>query len=42
MKNNTLTPAQAATTQPKYYEVDGALKANANKAWVLAFALHRL
>ena len=37
MKNNTLTPAQTATTQPKYYEVDGALKANANKAWVLAF-----
>src|SRR5271156_5654397 len=37
MRNNTLTSAQTATTQPKYYEVDGALKANANKAWVLAF-----
>ena len=37
MKTNTLIPAQTATTHPKYYEVDGALKANANKAWVLAF-----
>jgi hypothetical protein len=37
MKSNTLTPAQAAATQPKYYEADGALMANANKAWVLAF-----
>jgi hypothetical protein len=37
MKSNTLTPAQTAATQPKYYEADGALRANANKAWVLAF-----
>jgi hypothetical protein len=27
----------AVTARPKYYEVDGALKANANRAWLLAF-----
>jgi hypothetical protein len=37
MKSNPLPSAQPATATPKYYEVDGALKANANKAWLLAF-----
>lgn len=37
MKSNTLGPEQTAAVRPKYYEVDGALKANANKAWLLAF-----
>jgi hypothetical protein len=37
MKSNSLPSAQPATATPKYYEVDGALKANANKAWLLAF-----
>ena len=34
MKNNTLTPVQTATTQPKYYEVDGALKGNGRVGWI--------
>lgn len=37
MKIDTLTPVQASDLRPKYYEVDGALKANANRAWLLAF-----
>src|ERR1700679_1028741 len=37
MKSNTTATAEAITVAPKYYEVDGALKANANKAWLLAF-----
>ncbi|MGC2544942.1 MAG: hypothetical protein WA426_03785 [Silvibacterium sp.] len=37
MKSNTMTVDQTATVTPKYYEVDGALKANANRAWLLAF-----
>jgi hypothetical protein len=37
MKSNALPLAEPATATPKYYEVDGALKANANKAWLLAF-----
>jgi hypothetical protein len=37
MKSNTTAPAEPMTVTPKYYEVDGALKANANKAWLLAF-----
>lgn len=37
MKNQELAPIQATPTRPKYYEVDGALKANANRAWLLAF-----
>ena len=37
MKDQTTVPANAASLQPKYYEVDGALRANANKAWFLAF-----
>ncbi len=35
MANTTMIPAEAV--RPKYYEVDGALKANANRAWLLAF-----
>jgi len=37
MKNNAVTSEEAIVTKPKYYEVDGALKANANRAWLLAF-----
>jgi hypothetical protein len=39
MKSNTTAPAEPMTVTPKYYEVDGALKANANKAWLLAFSM---
>ena len=28
---------EASQVRPKYYEVDGALRANANRAWLLAF-----
>ena len=28
---------EASLVRPKYYEVDGALRANANRAWLLAF-----
>jgi hypothetical protein len=37
MKSNTLTSTEPVTARPKYYEVDGALTANANRAWLLAF-----
>ena len=37
MKSNSVAPNQTTIATPKYYEVDGALKANANKAWLLAF-----
>jgi len=37
MKNNVVASEEAIVTKPKYYEVDGALKANANRAWLLAF-----
>ncbi len=37
MNNNATAPAETSSLRPKYYEVDGALKANANRAWVLAF-----
>ena len=37
MKNQELAPIQAAPIRPKYYEIDGTLKANANRAWLLAF-----
>lgn len=37
MKSNTTATAEAVTVAPKYYEVDGALRANASKAWLLAF-----
>lgn len=34
---NTTTAEDAAVVRPKYYEMDGALQANANRAWLLAF-----
>ncbi|MHB1698544.1 MAG: VirB8 family type IV secretion system protein [Acidobacteriaceae bacterium] len=37
MKTNTLGSEPTTTARPKYYEADGALKANANRAWLLAF-----
>lgn len=37
MKSNATTSEEAIAVKPKYYEVDGALKANANRAWLLAF-----
>lgn len=37
MKNGTADQADANNIRPKYYEIDGALKANANRAWLLAF-----
>jgi hypothetical protein len=39
MKSNTIATVEPITVAPKYYEVDGALKANANKAWLLAFSM---
>jgi hypothetical protein len=37
MKTSTVTADEAALARPKYYEMDGALRANANRAWLLAF-----
>jgi len=37
MKTSTATAEEAALARPKYYEMDGALRANANRAWLLAF-----
>ena len=37
MKTSTVNGDQAALAKPKYYEMDGALRANANRAWLLAF-----
>ena len=37
MKSVTAETENIAIVKPKYYEVDGALKANANRAWFLAF-----
>ena len=37
MKSDTTATLEPISVVPKYYEVDGALKANANKAWLLAF-----
>jgi len=37
MKSNAVTADRTTAAMPKYYEVDGALKANANRAWLLAF-----
>ena len=37
MKTSTATADEAALARPKYYEMDGALRANANRAWLLAF-----
>jgi hypothetical protein len=39
MKRNSTATAESISLAPKYYEVDGALKANANKAWLLAFLM---
>jgi hypothetical protein len=37
MKGGAITTEEVVPERPKYYEVDGALKANANRAWLLAF-----
>jgi len=37
MKTSTVSGDQAVLAKPKYYEMDGALRANANRAWLLAF-----
>ncbi|MFC5861703.1 hypothetical protein ACFPT7_05320 [Acidicapsa dinghuensis] len=37
MKNNAVRSDDATASRPKYYEMDGALRANANRAWLLAF-----
>lgn len=37
MKTSTAIADEAVLARPKYYEMDGALRANANRAWLLAF-----
>lgn len=37
MKTSTATADEAVLARPKYYEMDGALRANANRAWLLSF-----
>jgi hypothetical protein len=37
MKTSTVATDDVALARPKYYEMDGALRANANRAWLLAF-----
>ena len=37
MKSSTATADETVLARPKYYEMDGALRANANRAWLLAF-----
>lgn len=37
MKTSTANGDSTDLTAPKYYEMDGALRANANRAWLLAF-----
>jgi hypothetical protein len=37
MKTSTVAADEVAIVRPKYYEMDGALRANANRAWLLAF-----
>ena len=37
MKTSRVASNEAVSATPKYYEVDGALRANANRAWLLAF-----
>jgi len=37
MKSTTITSQETLPAKPKYYEADGALRANANRAWLLAF-----
>ena len=39
MKTSTATADEPALRRPKYYEMDGALRANANRAWLLAFSM---
>ena len=40
MKNSAVATDEATFARPKYYEMDGALRANANRAWLLAFLDH--
>jgi len=37
MKTSTVNANEPVFARPKYYEMDGALQANANRAWLLAF-----
>ena len=37
MNTSTVQADEAVIARPKYYEMDGALRANANRAWLLAF-----
>src|SRR5215469_7757062 len=37
MKTGAVATDEAALARPKYYEMDGALRANSNRAWLLAF-----
>ena len=37
MKTSNVNGDHAALAKPKYYEIDGALRANASRAWLLAF-----
>lgn len=37
MKTRTATADDGALAKHRYYEMDGALRANANRAWLLAF-----
>jgi hypothetical protein len=37
MKTSTIAADESVIARPKYYEMDGALRANANRAWLLAF-----
>jgi hypothetical protein len=37
MKTSAAVSDEATFSRPKYYEMDGALRANANRAWLLAF-----
>ena len=37
MNTSTVQANETAIARPKYYEMDGALRANANRAWLLAF-----
>jgi hypothetical protein len=37
MKSNALASDETILVKPKYYEADGASRANANRAWLLAF-----
>jgi hypothetical protein len=37
MKTKALPENEANLISPKYYEMDGALRANANRAWLLTF-----